>query len=82
MNYSLWLAFLGGLGTFLAVSAGQRRAPRTLRVRLGLEQVQARRPLVDGEHSRTPRPNSSTSSVRSPTDGTRVDRGHHWQTSS
>jgi tight adherence protein C len=47
MNYSLWFAFLGGLGTFLAVSAGQRRAPRTLRVRLGLEQVQARRPLVD-----------------------------------
>jgi len=47
MNYSLWFAFLGGLGTFLALNASQRRAPRTLRVRLGLEQVQARRPLVD-----------------------------------
>lgn len=47
MNYSVWLAFLGGLGTFLAVSAGQRRAPRSLSLRLGLEQVQARRPLVD-----------------------------------
>ena len=47
MTYSLWFAFLGGLGTFLALNASQRRAPRTLRVRLGLEQVQARRPLVD-----------------------------------
>jgi len=47
MNYSLWFAFLGGLGTFLALNASQHRAPRTLRVRLGLEQVQARRPLVD-----------------------------------
>ena len=44
---ALWLAFLGGLGTLLVVTAGRRRAPRTLNVRLGLEQVAARRPLVD-----------------------------------
>jgi pilus assembly protein TadC len=44
---ALWLAFLGGLGTLLIVTAGRRRAPRTLSVRLGLEQVEARRPLVD-----------------------------------
>ncbi len=44
---SLWLAFLGGLGALLIVTAARRRAPRTLALRVGLEQVQARRPLVD-----------------------------------
>jgi pilus assembly protein TadC len=44
---SLWLAFVGGLGTWLLVTAGQRRAPRRVAIRVGLEQVQVRRPLVD-----------------------------------
>jgi tight adherence protein C len=47
------LALLGGLGSLLIVTAGQRRvlrsggSRRALSLRLGLEQVQARRPLVD-----------------------------------
>ncbi len=44
---SVWLACLGSVGMFLLLTAGQRRAPRTLAVRVGLESVQARRPLVD-----------------------------------
>jgi pilus assembly protein TadC len=48
---ALWLAFLGGLGTLLVVTAGRRRAPamgaHKLALRTGLERVQARRPLVD-----------------------------------
>lgn len=47
MTSALWFAFLGGVGTFLIVSAGQRRAPRRVTLSGGLEQVQARRPLVD-----------------------------------
>jgi pilus assembly protein TadC len=47
------LALLGGLGALLIATAGQRRVPRSggsrraLSMRLGLEQVQARRPMVD-----------------------------------
>jgi pilus assembly protein TadC len=47
------LALLGALGALLIFTAGQRRLPRSgvsrraLSMRLGLEQVQARRPLVD-----------------------------------
>ena len=45
MTAALWFAFLGGVGTFLIVSAGQRRVPRA--ASLSINPVQARRPLVD-----------------------------------
>ena len=47
MNYPVWFGFLGSMGTFLILNAGRRRVPHTLNLRVGLEQVQARRPLVD-----------------------------------
>jgi len=47
MMPALWLAFLSSVGTALILTAGRRRVPRGWQARLGLAQVQQRRPLVD-----------------------------------